>query len=86
MTASLQKLLEDRKTYAHLNVEESIAAQGKDRSEHGLRKYGVTVDRTDLSLMEWLQHHKEELMDAVRYVERQQRELERLGFEELIGA
>jgi hypothetical protein len=86
MTDSLKKLLESRKAYAHLNVEASVAAQGKDRFDHGLRKYGVTVDRTDLTLLEWLQHRKEELMDAVRYVERSQREIERMGITDLIGA
>lgn len=45
-----------------------------DRSQHGFTKYGVTTERTDLNLDEWLQHLKEELMDAVVYLHRIQRE------------
>jgi len=41
-----------------------------DRAVVGKRKYGVTLDRNDLSLSEWLTHLQEELMDAVNYIER----------------
>jgi len=44
------------------------------RSNHGFSKYGVTTERTDLDLDQWLQHLKEELMDAVVYLHRIQRE------------
>jgi len=33
-------------------------------------KYGVTMERADLTLLEWLQHLQEELMDAAVYVQR----------------
>jgi hypothetical protein len=36
----------------------------------GKKKYGVTLDRNDLSLSDWLTHLQEELMDAVNYIER----------------
>jgi hypothetical protein len=45
------------------------------RAEHGFRKYGVTTERTDLDLMQWVQHLKEELMDATVYIHRIQKEL-----------
>lgn len=45
------------------------------RAEHGFRKYGVTTERTDLDLMQWIQHLKEELMDATVYIHRIQKEL-----------
>jgi len=45
-----------------------------NRSNHGYKKYGVTTERTDLDLDQWLQHLKEELMDAVVYLHRIQRE------------
>lgn len=45
------------------------------RAEHGFRKYGVTTERTDLELMQWIQHLKEELMDATVYIHRIQKEL-----------
>ena len=34
----------------------SVISQFKQRSEIGLSKYGVNMDRTDLSLLEWIQH------------------------------
>ena len=36
----------------------------------GLEKYGTTVDRTDLSALEWLDHAQEEAMDFTLYLER----------------
>lgn len=84
MTQSLAKLLDERKQFSDLTVEESIQAQGQKRYEHGLAKYGIALDRKDLTFMEWLEHHKQELMDAIRYVECQQRELELLGHPELL--
>lgn len=49
---------------------ERIIAELRDRHEKGLAKYGVTVDRADLTHMQWGQHLKEELMDATLYVQR----------------
>ena len=40
------------------------------RETVGISKYGTTVDRSDLDLSQWLQHLKEELMDATLYVQR----------------
>jgi hypothetical protein len=41
-----------------------------ERSLVGKKKYGVTLDRNDLSLSDWLTHLQEELMDSVNYIER----------------
>ena len=51
-------------------IEESVAKQLLDRADIGKKKYGVTMERDDLSLLEWLQHLQEELMDATVYVEK----------------
>ena len=48
----------------------SVVASFKQRSEIGIKKYGVTLDRTDLGLLDWVQHTQEELMDAVLYLEK----------------
>ena len=40
------------------------------RAEEGLKKYGVTAERTDLSPSDWLRHLQEDLMDAAVYIER----------------
>lgn len=37
------------------------------REDVGLKKYGTTVDRTDLNHAEWSTHLEEELMDALMY-------------------
>jgi hypothetical protein len=39
------------------------------RSQVGLKKYGVTTERDDLMLIDWLRHLQLELMDASIYVE-----------------
>ena len=56
------------------NVNE-ICNEFELRACHGFDKYGVTTERTDLDLMQWIQHLKEELMDAVVYIHRIQKEL-----------
>lgn len=39
------------------------------RSRRGYDKYGTTTERKNLTLLEWLQHLQEELLDAAIYVE-----------------
>ncbi len=51
-------------------IVESVVKQFKERSEVGIAKYGVTLDRDDLSTLEWLQHLQEELFDASLYIEK----------------
>ena len=48
----------------------SIVSQFVKRSEIGKSKYGTTIDRTDLSVLEWIQHAQEEHMDAILYLEK----------------
>lgn len=48
----------------------SVREKLRDRERTGLRKYGVTTERTDLSLLDWLRHLQAELMDACVYSER----------------
>ena len=45
------------------------------RSQVGFKKYGITTERVDIDLMGWLQHLKEELLDAAVYVERIKRDV-----------
>ena len=42
------------------------------RELKGLETYGTTVDRTDLSQSEWMQHLYEELLDAAVYLKKLQ--------------
>ena len=51
-------------------IVESVIDQFKDRSNIGIKKYGVTLDRNDLTMLEWLIHLQQELMDATLYIEK----------------
>jgi hypothetical protein len=48
----------------------SIIKQFEERSAAGKTKYGTDLDRTDLSLLEWVEHAKQEHMDAILYLEK----------------
>lgn len=39
------------------------------RSAAGINKYGVGLDRTDLTRLDWLTHAQEEAMDLAGYLE-----------------
>tara|TARA_R110000823_G_scaffold314955_1_gene445114 strand:- start:4750 stop:4998 length:249 start_codon:yes stop_codon:yes gene_type:complete len=56
-------------------IVESVINQFKERSEVGINKYGVTLDRTDLTTLEWLKHFQEELMDATLYIEKLKKQI-----------
>ena len=51
-------------------ITEAVVAQLRTRAEKGKSKYGTTMERDDLSPLQWLQHLQEELMDAAVYVEK----------------
>lgn len=48
----------------------SIIEGFKQRADIGFKKYGVNLDRQDLSLQDWIQHAQEEHMDAILYLEK----------------
>ena len=47
-----------------------VMYQLTERSQLGFNKYGVTLERTDLTLHDWVQHAQEEAMDLALYLER----------------
>ena len=47
-----------------------VLAKYYERSQIGIEKYGRTLDRDDLSFIDWLNHLQEELMDATLYIEK----------------
>ena len=49
-----------------------------DRAKKGYDKYGTDMDRTDLSVSEWAQHLREELMDALVYLTRLKKDVIKL--------
>ena len=48
----------------------SVINQFVERSKFGKEKYGTDLDRTDLTLQDWIQHAQEELMDGILYLEK----------------
>ena len=52
-----------------------VTRQLIERDQSGRAKYGTTLDRTDLSPAEWLQHMAEELLDGAGYALACRREL-----------
>jgi len=51
-------------------IEDAVMKKIYERSLVGERKYGVTMERKDLSLREWLIHAQEEAMDQAVYLEK----------------
>lgn len=64
----------EAKPYKETEIQDSIVNsvvnRFKERSEVGIAKYGTTMDRKDLSTLEWMIHFREELMDGLLYLER----------------
>ena len=58
--------------------EDNVCDKIQQRADVGKEKYGVTMERDDLSTIEWLVHLQEELMDAAVYVERLIEEFEKI--------
>jgi hypothetical protein len=52
------------------SVVNSVINQFAKRSNVGVEKYGTTLDRTDLTMLDWIQHAQEELMDGILYLEK----------------
>jgi hypothetical protein len=57
------------------SIVSSIIRQFENRAVKGKEKYGVDLDRTDLSLLEWIEHAKQEHMDAILYLEKIKQEI-----------
>jgi len=51
-------------------IEESVISKIRERADIGKNKYGVTMERNDLNIIQWLTHLQEELMDAAVYLEK----------------
>lgn len=51
-------------------IVEAVVAQMRHRSTVGIKKYGVTMERGDLSFVDWLRHLQQELMDGAIYCEK----------------
>ena len=52
------------------SIVDAIIDEHIKRAEMGKEKYNNTLDRTDLSILDYLQHAKEEAMDLALYLEK----------------
>ena len=51
------------------SIEDKVCAKIQERANHGLNKYGVSLERKDLSTLDWLIHAQEEAMDLANYLQ-----------------
>jgi hypothetical protein len=65
-----EKYMEEKKQHKLDSVVTTIIEQFTSRAKMGKAKYGVDLDRTDLTLVEWIEHAKQEHMDAILYLEK----------------
>ena len=73
MSSSSSSLTVSRETTD--SVVYSVVGKFLERSAFGFQKYGTNLDRTDLSVLDWIQHAQEEHMDAILYLEKLKQEL-----------
>lgn len=52
------------------SIVKSVIKKYKERSQVGINKYGTTMDREDLSTLDWLRHAQEEAQDLTLYLEK----------------
>jgi hypothetical protein len=52
------------------SIVQKVQQEMNTRAEMGYNKYKQTLDRTDLSVIDYLQHAKEEAMDLALYLEK----------------
>jgi hypothetical protein len=51
-------------------IVEAVLMHFLNRSKRGIEKYGVTLDREDLTMLDWINHAQQEAMDLVLYLEK----------------
>jgi hypothetical protein len=61
------------------SIVDSIIDQFVQRATFGKQKYGVDLDREDLNIIEWIEHAKQEHMDAILYLEKIKKIVETKG-------
>ena len=61
------------------SIVDSIIDQFVQRAIMGKEKYGVDLDREDLNIIEWIEHAKQEHMDAILYLEKIKKIVETKG-------
>jgi histidinol dehydrogenase len=62
--------MESNKEQVVDSIVESVINKIRTRSEIGIAKYGITLDRTDYSTIDWIDAAIEEQMDNILYLTR----------------
>lgn len=57
-------------TRVEQECEEAVVSKILARRDAGRKKYGATMERADLTKLDWLVHAQEEAMDLSIYLER----------------
>ena len=65
--------MKTRKIQTTDSIVDSVIDQFVERAKFGKEKYNTDLDRTDLSLLDWIEHAKQEHMDAILYLEKIER-------------
>ena len=68
--AILNILEEAKNVHPPDSIVKAVVDKFMDRAAVGYKKYGKDLDRTDLSVIDWIQHAQEEHMDAILYLEK----------------
>ena len=61
------------------SVVQAVVDRFITRAKFGKQKYGTDLDRQDLDPLAWIQHLREELMDAILYLAKLEKEIEKLS-------
>ena len=64
------KLSINERTVPLDSINQAVIEKVCDRAVKGFQTYGVTMDRDDLGMLNWLQHLQEEMLDACIYIEK----------------
>ena len=54
-----------------------VITKMQTRSRQGMKTYGVTMERKDVSTIQWLKHAQEEALDLAIYLQRCLEDLQR---------
>jgi hypothetical protein len=63
------------------SIVNAVVQKFLQRSEIGQKKYGTTLDRTDLAPLDWINHAQEEFMDGILYLEKLKRTFQAVATE-----
>jgi len=58
------------------SIVDSIIDQFVERAAFGKEKYNTDLDREDLSILEWIEHAKQEHIDDILYLEKLKKTVE----------